>query len=178
MARFLPLPSIGMQAHASFAGSAARAGKQGVQLLELSAATGMLGPVTVSAMAREQVNALGIRTFTVEQSLRWPATFQDPGRMATALPGVEGVNDQANHLSIRGNSPNANAWLLEGAEIVNPNHTGNANTSRANRWIATGSTLAGSTLAGSTPAGSTPTGSTPAGSTPAESPLTAPTRAS
>lgn len=105
-----------------------RAGKQGVQLLELSAATGMLGPVTVSAMAREQVNALGIRTFTVEQSLRWPATFQDPGRMATALPGVAGVNDQANHLSIRGNSPNANAWLLEGAEIVNPNHTGNAGT--------------------------------------------------
>lgn len=105
-----------------------RAGKQSVQLLELSAAAGVLGAVTVSPMAREQVDVLGVRAFTVEQSLRWPATFQDPARMVTAMPGVAGVNDQANHLSIRGNTPNANAWLLEGAEIVNPNHTGNAGT--------------------------------------------------
>lgn len=105
-----------------------RAGKQSVQQLELSAAAGVLGAVTVSPMAREQVDVLGVRAFTVEQSLRWPATFQDPARMVTAMPGVAGVNDQANHLSIRGNTPNANAWLLEGAEIVNPNHTGNAGT--------------------------------------------------
>lgn len=105
-----------------------RAGKQGVQKIELSPAAGTLAAVTISALAREQPALLGMRTFTVEQSLRWPATFQDPGRSLTATAGVTGTNDQANHLTIRGNSPNANAWLLEGLEIVNPNHTGNAGT--------------------------------------------------
>lgn len=105
-----------------------RAGKQEEQRLVLSPASKALGSVTISAMARGQLQPLGVRTFTVEQSLRWPATFFDPARLVTALPGVAGVNDQANHLSIRGNSPNANAWTLEGAEIVNPSHTGNAGT--------------------------------------------------
>ncbi|HMN06503.1 MAG TPA: carboxypeptidase-like regulatory domain-containing protein [Flavobacteriales bacterium] len=105
-----------------------RAGKQTVQRLELVPATRELGSVTVNAMAVERMDPLGVHTFTVEQSLRWAATFFDPGRMAGALPGVAVVNDEANHLSIRGNSPNANAWLLEGAEITSPNHTGNAAT--------------------------------------------------
>ncbi|MBZ0207796.1 MAG: TonB-dependent receptor [Flavobacteriales bacterium] len=105
-----------------------RAGKQAEQRLELSPAPSELGAVTVSAMAREQPDLLGVRSFTVEQSLRWPATFFDPGRLVSALPGVANANDQANHLIIRGNSPNANAYTLEGLEIVSPNHTGNAGT--------------------------------------------------
>lgn len=105
-----------------------RAGKQEEQRVELPPTAHALGAVTVSAMAREQPEVLGFRTFTVEQSLRWPATFNDPGRLVTAMAGVAGINDQANHLSIRGNSPNANAYALEGVEIVSPNHTGNAGT--------------------------------------------------
>jgi hypothetical protein len=105
-----------------------RAGKQEEQRLVLTPSSNMLGSVTISALAREQLSPLGIKPFTVEQSLRWPATFFDPARLLTALPGVAGINDQANHLSIRGNSPNANTWTLEGVEIVNPSHTGNAGT--------------------------------------------------
>ena len=105
-----------------------RTGKQTQERLELSPATALLGSVNVSAMAREQLSPLGVRPFTVEQSLRWPATFFDPGRLVAALPGVVDANDQANHLIIRGNSPNANAWTLQGVEIVNPSHTGNAGT--------------------------------------------------
>lgn len=105
-----------------------RAGKQGEQRLLLSPSAHELGSVIISPDAREQLLPLGLRTFTVEQGLRWPATFFDPARLVMALPGVAGVNDQANHLSIRGNSPNANGWTLEGAEIVNPSHTGNAGT--------------------------------------------------
>ena len=105
-----------------------RAGKQVAQRLELSSSTNELGSVTVSAMAREQLSILGVRTFTVEQSLRWPNMSFDPGRVVMALPGVAGANDGTNHLIIRGNSPNANAWTLEGVEIVNPNHLGNAGT--------------------------------------------------
>lgn len=105
-----------------------RTGKQAQERLELSPATALLGSVTVSAMAREQLSPLGVRPFTVEQSLRWPATFFDPARLVAALPGVVVANDQANHLIIRGNSPNANTWTLQGVEIVNPSHTGNAGT--------------------------------------------------
>ena len=70
----------------------------------------------------------GTYDLTVEKSLRYPATFFDPARLANAYPGVAATNDQANHFSVRGNGPNSNAWLLEGAEIVSPNHLGNAGT--------------------------------------------------
>ncbi len=70
----------------------------------------------------------GAHELTVEKSLRYPATFFDPARLASSYPGVAATNDQANHFSVRGNGPNSNAWLLEGVEIVSPNHTGNAGT--------------------------------------------------
>ena len=72
--------------------------------------------------------APGAHELTVEKSLRYPATFLDPARLASTYPGVAATNDQANHFSVRGNGPNSNAWLLEGVEIVSPNHTGNAGT--------------------------------------------------
>jgi len=56
------------------------------------------------------------------------ANFDDPVRVATSSPGIVQLNDQANHLSVRGKSPVFNSWYLEGLEIVNPNHTSNAGT--------------------------------------------------
>jgi len=105
-----------------------RAGKETVLRVELAPAAHSLGTFSVTAMAREEPEAPGVRTFTVEQGLRYPAMFQDPARLMAGTPGVSAPNDQANHLVVRGNSPNANAWLLEGAEIVSPNHLGNAGT--------------------------------------------------
>ena len=69
-----------------------------------------------------------IKVLTIEETLRYPATFFDPARLATAYPGVIGSNDQVNGISIRGNSPNHLRWRLEGVDIVNPNHTPNAGT--------------------------------------------------
>jgi hypothetical protein len=66
--------------------------------------------------------------FTVEEVYRLPGTFYDPARLVALLPGVVQTNDQANHLSVRGNTPNANLWRLNGLAIVNPNHTANAGT--------------------------------------------------
>ncbi|MCW5899660.1 MAG: TonB-dependent receptor [Flavobacteriales bacterium] len=105
-----------------------RAGKETVLRVALRPAAFELATFTVSALAREEPEPLGVRSFTVEQGLRHPAMFQDPARLVAGTPGVAAPNDQANHLSIRGNNPNTNAWLLEGAEIVSPNHTGNAGT--------------------------------------------------
>ena len=69
-------------------------------------------------------------TISVIEKLRfqYPATFADPARYASYAAGVATDNDQANNLSIRGVSPNAMQWYLEGAEIVNPNHLSNAGT--------------------------------------------------
>lgn len=64
----------------------------------------------------------------IEQTERFPANFQDPARVVNAIAGVAQLNDQANHLSIRGLSPVYSKWYLEGMEIVNPNHTSNAGT--------------------------------------------------
>lgn len=54
--------------------------------------------------------------------------FEDPVRIAHSQPGIVQLNDQANHLSARGQSPVFNNWYLEGLQIVNPNHTSNAGT--------------------------------------------------
>ncbi|MCC6281948.1 MAG: TonB-dependent receptor [Saprospiraceae bacterium] len=63
-----------------------------------------------------------------DQTLRFPATFFDPARLAMAYPGVSGNDDQANGLSIRGNNPASVRWRLEGVDVVNPNHLPNAGT--------------------------------------------------
>lgn len=57
-----------------------------------------------------------------------PAVYDDPARTVALLAGVTNTNDQANHISVRGNNPNSTKWYLEGVEIPNPNHTPNAGT--------------------------------------------------
>ena len=71
---------------------------------------------------------ISARTITVEETQRFAASFYDPARLASSFPGVVTSNDQANNIAVRGNSPNALRWWLEGVEIVNPNHTSNAGT--------------------------------------------------
>lgn len=98
---------------------------------------------------------------TREQTLRFPATFFDPARLAMAYPGVMNNDDQANGLSIRGNSPAFVRWHLEGADIVNPNHLTNAGTFSDRPTAAAGGVLMfsaqlldnSSLLTGSFPAG-------------------------
>jgi hypothetical protein len=65
---------------------------------------------------------------TIEDVRKLPATFFDPARLAQSFAGVANNNDQANGISIRGNSPSHYKWYLEGVEILNPNHTSNAGT--------------------------------------------------
>ena len=65
---------------------------------------------------------------TIEETLRLPATFFDPARLAFSYAGVASTNDQANHMVVRGHSPNNNNWRLEGVEIVNPNHLSSGGT--------------------------------------------------
>ncbi len=95
----------------------------------LESQTEDLSEVVVTAASPNLSGAKNsIQSITVEQVLRFPASFFDPARLAFSFPGVANTNDQANGMSIRGNNPRGLQWRLEGMEIVNPNHLANAGT--------------------------------------------------
>ena len=64
------------------------------------------------------------RSFSVEETSRYAASFYDPARMAQNYAGVTlgGGDDLSNEIIVRGNSPRGVMWRLEGIEIPNPNH--------------------------------------------------------
>ncbi len=62
------------------------------------------------------------RSFTAEETQRFPASANDPGRMAMALPGVQATRDTRSDIIIRGNNPVGLQWKIEGVDVVNPNH--------------------------------------------------------
>lgn len=64
------------------------------------------------------------RSFSVEETRRYAASFADPARMVTNFPGVSNNGDMDNSIVVRGNSPKGVLWRLEGIEIPNPNHFG------------------------------------------------------
>ncbi len=70
----------------------------------------------------------GVTSMSMEKSMRVPANFFDPVRMATSYPGVVAANDQANSIVVKGYSPNGILWRLQGLDIVSPNHLTNAGT--------------------------------------------------
>lgn len=101
-------------------------GKENVQELRLGVRAGQLAEATVVSSRPVAFNS--VQAITIEQTLRYAATYLDPARVTTSFAGVAAANDQANGLVIRGNSPNSMQWRLEGVEIVNPNHLSNAGT--------------------------------------------------
>ncbi|MEM9673188.1 MAG: TonB-dependent receptor [Bacteroidota bacterium] len=119
-----------------------QAGKETVLEINLSPSVYNLSEVVVTenwSPSQETIDPVSSRGFTVEETRRYAATFFDPARLATSFPGVVGVNDQANHISVRGNSPNSMLWRLEGVDIVNPNHLSNAGTFSDRRAASGGS---------------------------------------
>jgi hypothetical protein len=104
-------------------------GKEVILEIRLQESTKQLGEAIVKAPSNNLTGALtSIHSITTEQIFRYPGTYLDPARLATAYAGVANSNDQANGMVIRGNSPNSMQWRLEGVEIVNPNHLSNAGT--------------------------------------------------
>lgn len=108
----------------------ATAGKEQVLDVALRRSTAQLAEVTILATqpGRRALLPLGEIPLTRDQTMRFPAMFFDPARLAAAYPGVAQTDDGTNSLSIRGNSPASVGWRLEGVDIVNPNHLPNAGT--------------------------------------------------
>lgn len=85
--------------------------------------------VKANLKKHEAINEMALtssRTFSVEETERYAMSISDPARMAQNYAGVTNSgDDSSNDLVIRGNSPRALLWRLEGVEIPNPNHFGN-----------------------------------------------------
>ena len=93
--------------------------------VDLRERTESIGEVLVMYKKGESLNQMttvSSRSFSVEETKRYPASVSDPARMAQVFAGVSGTDDSTNEIVIRGNSPYWMLWMLEGVEIPSPNH--------------------------------------------------------
>jgi hypothetical protein len=104
-------------------------GKETIVELKMTASTTLLDSFEVRSTTADIAKIGLAQSVNMETLQRIPANFSDVARMLTTVAGVASESDAANHISVRGLSPNALQWYLEGAEIVNPNHLSNAATS-------------------------------------------------
>jgi hypothetical protein len=124
-------------------------GKETVLQIALTEKLNELGTLTIRARKKpnnavNDMAGISSRVFTVEQTQRYAAAVNDPGRMVTSFAGVVGGDDGNNKILIRGNSPNGLLWRMEGVDIPNPNHFSNVATSGGGISILSAQLLANS----------------------------------
>ena len=86
----------------------------------------MEGVTVVANVSKDQtinpMAGISARSFTVEETEKYPGSWGDPARMASNYAGVFPNGDIYNYIVVRGNSPNGLIWQMEGVPIPNPNH--------------------------------------------------------
>ncbi|MBI3518030.1 MAG: TonB-dependent receptor [Bacteroidetes bacterium] len=101
-------------------------GKETFLTIELEESLVQMDEVVVNADDSKDVvtdmQAVNVKTFSIEETERYPGSRQDPARMASNFAGVQGTNDSRNDIVVRGNSPAGLLWRLEEIDIPNPNH--------------------------------------------------------
>lgn len=102
-------------------------GKELVLKIEMTESTEKLDEVVVNgkkdpSKPNNEMAIVSTRSFSLEQSERFAASMNDPGRMALSFAGVNLTDDVTNEISIRGNAPKGLLWRLEGVEVPIPNH--------------------------------------------------------
>ncbi len=104
-------------------------GKELILNIELSESIKNLETVTVKANSKNkpqnEMATVSVRSFNVEETQRYAASFNDPARMAVSFAGVNTSNDASNEIIVRGNSARGMLWRVEGIEIPSPNHFSN-----------------------------------------------------
>jgi hypothetical protein len=106
-------------------------GKESVLTIELEENVVEAVEVVITAeqdktKTNNRMNTVSARVFSAEEAARYAGSRNDPARMAANYAGVSGTNDSRNDIIIRGNSPLGILWRLNGVDIPNPNHFGNA----------------------------------------------------
>jgi hypothetical protein len=107
------------------------AGKEVVLTLSLTEAITKINEVTISydrkkdpTVTNNEMATVSSRSFNPDDTKKYAGALGDPSRMAANFAGVVAGNDSRNDIVVRGNSPNAMLWQLEGVNIPNPNHFG------------------------------------------------------
>lgn len=95
--------------------------------VELEESVEKIEEVKVSAYNRKadamnEMATVGARSFTIEETEKFAGSWGDPSRMATNYAGVVMAGDERNDIVVRGNSPAALIWQLDGIPIPSPNH--------------------------------------------------------
>ncbi|MBI9053408.1 MAG: TonB-dependent receptor [Bacteroidales bacterium] len=101
--------------------------KETILKIELEESITTIDEVVVKATVRKdqpinKMATISARSFTVEETNKYPGSYGDPARMAANYAGVMSVRDNRNDIVIRGNSSTGLLWRLDGIEIPNPNH--------------------------------------------------------
>ena len=109
-------------------------GKQVRMEIEMEASMTTLDEVVINSDTDKKrplnfMTLAGGRMYSIDETKKFAASFNDPSRMATSFPGVLTLNDLDNGIVIRGNSPNGLLWRMEGVDIPNPNHFASVGTS-------------------------------------------------
>ena len=65
-------------------------------------------------------------TFNRKEFQLLPGAYEDPSRLLLKAPGFATSNDQANYILYKGFPSSYVNWNINGAAVVNPNHTSNA----------------------------------------------------
>jgi hypothetical protein len=72
--------------------------------------------------------SVSARTFSMEEVNRYAGGRSDPARLAANFAGVSAPDDSRNDIVIRGNSPVALLWRIDGMNVTNPNHFASVGT--------------------------------------------------
>lgn len=123
--------------------------KEVVLNIEMIEAIGMMQEVVISGKIKgnapvNEMSLVSTRSFSVEETQRFAAAANDPGRMATSFPGVQPSRDNRSDIVVRGNSGIGLGWRLEGIDIPNPNHFARIGSSGGGITIFSASMLANS----------------------------------
>ena len=95
--------------------------------------------------ALNEMSTLSARSFSIEETQRYAASFLDPARMAQNYAGVSSAGDDlSNEIVIRGNSPAYVQWRVEGVQVPGPNHYANKGSSGGGISMLSNSMLANS----------------------------------
>lgn len=78
------------------------------------------------AVTNNEMATVSSRSFNPDDTKKFAGALGDPSRMAANFAGVVAGNDSRNDIVVRGNSPNAMLWQMEGVNIPNPNHFGSS----------------------------------------------------
>ena len=104
--------------------------KEKILDIEMEESVSDIEEVTVYAYNRKEdalneMATVGARSFSIEETEKYAGSWGDPSRMAINFAGVVMAGDEINDIVIRGNSPSALIWQLEGLPIPSPNHFDN-----------------------------------------------------